>query len=420
MNVDQRRFDNQPNQPTSQPEYLTAAQAIALLRIRRQTLYSYVSRGLVRSRRLGPERSHHYAREDLMRLRARRDARAGHAAVAVGALRWGEPVLESAITEITADGPRYRGRPACALAWQDARFESIAELLWTGAWVERPGWSGPIAPLSHLARAIPAGTPPLHTLLAATPLIALRDPARFGLELDAELARARVLMRLLAAAPALPDLARARAALAAPSVAASLARALGASPRAPQLAALERALVVCADHELNASAFAARVAASAGADLYACLTAALATLSGPRHGGVCDRVEALVAETATPKRAREVVAARARRGEDVPGFGHPLYPLGDPRARVLLRTARKLAPGAPRLRAIEALVAAVSLPPTLDLGLVAISSALRLPSGAAATLFAVGRAAGWIAHVLEQRREGVLLRPRARYVGASG
>ncbi|HYU44302.1 MAG TPA: citrate/2-methylcitrate synthase [Vicinamibacteria bacterium] len=174
--------------------------------------------------------------------------------------------------------------------------------------------------------------------------------------------------------------------------------------------ALDTYLVTVADHGRAAVAH------------LACVSAGLAALSGPRHGGACDRVEALVAETARPARARDVVRDRSRRGESVPGFGHPLYPQGDPRAGVLLAEARRQAPRPPQaLQTLWALVAAMSeagqQAPTLDAGLVALSLALGLPGGSAAGLFAVGRSAGWIAHALEQRAAGFLLRPRAHYVG---
>src|SRR5439155_21588512 len=100
--------------------------------------------------------------------------------------------------------------------------------------------------------------------------------------------------------------------------------------------ALNRALVLSADHELNSSTFAGRVAASVGADVYACVAAALAAFSGPRHGGACDRIEALLAETGRPERAATAIEERRRRGELVPGFGHQLYPGGDPRTPPLL------------------------------------------------------------------------------------
>ncbi|MCA1665409.1 MAG: citrate synthase, partial [Myxococcales bacterium] len=124
--------------------------------------------------------------------------------------------------------------------------------------------------------------------------------------------------------------------------------------------------------------------------------------------------------------ARTVVAARMQRGDPLHGFGHRLYPAGDPRAAHLLDVARRLARTAPpraraTLRTIETLIDAVARAggeaPTLDAGLVAVAVAASLPPGAAGTLFAVGRTAGWIAHILEQRAEPSLLRPRARYVG---
>jgi len=393
--IDQRGIDNQS-------EYVDAEAALAILDVRRPTLYAYVSRGLVRSRpgvkvaagRGG--RPNLYARADLLRLRARHDARAGHSGAAAGALRWGEPVLDSALTEITVAGPRYRGHDAVELARAGAAFEEVAELL--------------------RAR-VPAGTAPLPSLLAALPVLMLADGDRFQQAEPAELARARRILRALPALAALGlGASRVAAARAPAGIAAATAAAFGVGGRRA-VATIERALVVSADHELNASTFAARVAASAGADLYACLTAALATLIGPRHGGVCDRVEALVAEAGTPRHAREVVSARLRRGEAVPGFSHPFYPAGDPRGALLLATAQALAPRRRQVRVVTALASAMPDSPTLDLGLVAVAAALDLPAGAAAALFAIGRAAGWVAHVLEQRRDDVLLRPRARYVG---
>ncbi|MCZ7680229.1 MAG: hypothetical protein M5U28_16265 [Sandaracinaceae bacterium] len=254
----------------------------------------------------------------------------------------------------------------------------------------------------------------------ALPSMALEDPARFVTSEEAELPRARrVIARSIAALA--DDVDRARAALAEPRCARALAVALGARPSAATAAAVDRALVVSADHELNVSTFAARVVASSGADLYACLTAALAALSGPAHGGMTDRVEAFLAELARPEDAARVVRERLARGDPLVGFGHPLYPAGDPRAAFLLEHAERLAPRAPTVRRAIALCDAVRLAgagePTLDYGLVAIAAAARLPPGSGVALFAIGRMAGWIAHVREQRALGQLLRPRARYVG---
>ncbi|MCK6551469.1 citrate synthase, partial [Myxococcota bacterium] len=198
--------------------------------------------------------------------------------------------------------------------------------------------------------------------------------------------------------------------------------ALGVRPSVERVAAVELALVVSADHELNASTFAARVAASAGADLYACLTAAIATMSGPAHGSAPDVIEALVAELGRPDDVKRAVRAKLARGEPLPGFGHPLYPEGDPRGRALVERARAL--GA-KTRAAETALALVDAlvardrHPSLDAGLVCLARTIGLPRGSASVLFALGRTAGWVAHVLEQRRAGFLLRPRARFVGGA-
>jgi citrate synthase len=407
------------------PGLLTAGEAARRLEIRLPTLYAYVSRGLLRSVPGSGRGRRLYFQEEVERLRARHQAHGGHAAVAAGALRWGEPVLDSALTDIAVSGPRYRGRDAITLAEEGASFEAVAELLWTGEWPEeRAPWPATPARIDvrRIARLLPKDARPLESLAIALPTSGLADPHRHAATLASQVDRARRLVRHLAAALALPGAPeRARGALGAETVAESILVALGQKPRRITRRAIDQALVLCADHELNPSAFAARVAASTGADLYACVTAALATLSGPRHGGTCDRIEMLVTEAGSPRRAAATLDARLRRGDAIPGFGHPLYPHGDPRGRVLLESAQALSPRARPLRTLLALVQAMRErgreEPTLDTGLVALAAALGLPPGTAVGLFAVGRAAGWIAHALEQQAAGFVLRPRARYVG---
>jgi citrate synthase len=418
--VDQRRIDNQP--------WVDARAAADYLGVQQRTLYAYVSRGLVRSVPGEHGRPRLYSHEDLARLVARRDARAGHGAVAAGALRWGEPVLDSAITAITPYGPAYRGHLAVELAGR--RFENVAELLWSGYLPAEPvTWPRAPLPLASLAKLIPAGAPALAVMPLLVDAAALadtgrpaggrgREPARDDRP-DAFVGRARLLIPLLAAA-LVPDFAAATItrALGAPSIAAIAARALSLDESAA--AAIDVALVVLADHELNASSFTARVAASTGADIYACVTAALATLSGPRHGAAAEVVARFADEVGSPEHARSAVRALRKRRELPPGFGHSLYPQGDPRALPLLELARELVESraARRARTLLAIVDALADEhPTVDVGLAALIAALGAPPSAASGLFAVARSAGWIAHALEQRAAGFMLRPRARYVG---
>lgn len=398
--------------------YLASAEAADYLGVRPGTLYAYVSRGLLDSLpATGDGRRRRYRKSDLDRLRRRSDAHAGHAPAAASALDWGAPTLDTELTNITPDGPTYHGVPVPDLVRDGLRFESVAELLWTGSLPgEVPRWvDAPDPP--PLSVGAPGRAWPIDVLRAAVTAAGFEDAERFNRSRDAELSVAR---RLIMGALRAFVAARGRTANPDATVATLIASAFGLAASDARLRAIDAALVVVADHELNASTFAARVAASAGADAYACVSAALATFSGPKHGGACDRCAALLAEIERLGSPRSVLGARMQRGETPPGFGHPLYPQGDPRFRLLVRVAEGLGPDGVPTWLEELMGAGQQLglgAPNADMGLALLARALGAPGDAAVTLFAIGRMAGWMAHISEQRAEGFLLRPRARYVG---
>ena len=183
---------------------------------------------------------------------------------------------------------------------------------------------------------------------------------------------------------------------------------------------IRRCLVLTADHELNASTYVARCVASTGASPYAAVIAALGALSGPRHGGQTSEVETMLRSLMGARDVMGVLSARLQRGERIPGFGHPLYPDGDPRGAAILTAlnAPKLARrSGPILKLARQLSDLTGRPPNVDFALGAVSIVLNLPSGTGLGLFLVGRTVGWIAHAIEQYATGTLIRPRARYVG---
>jgi citrate synthase len=412
-------------------EFLNARQAAALLGVKLPTVYAYTSRGLIQSVPGGRGRARRYRRRDLERLCARRDARAGHGPVAAAALRQGEPVMDSAITLISLElGPIYRGRVALDLAREGRTFEWVAEGLWSGDWSEsgeptlwQPQGLG--FDLAAMLQLLPERVGPLPVLSLVVALLAARDPGRFSWQTEAVLPRVRVLLRRAVAALALgrPGVDPAEAidaSLGAPDMAAAIGAAFSRSLSEAERHALNQALVLAADHELNASTFAARVAASTGADVYGCISAALAALSGPRHGGAADRVDALLLEAGPADRVEQVLHDRQRRGEVIEGFAHPIYaPHSDPRGVFLVEMARTLRGDDPEVESVLALVDAMQQGgfggPSIDVGLVAVARALALPIGSATALFAIGRTVGWVAHSIEQFEAGYLLRPRARY-----
>ena len=415
-------------EPTSS-EYLTAPDAARALNVKIPSLYSYVSRGVIRSVTQPGTRARLYYREDVERAAKRMGGRAGIPETVETAVRWGQPMLTTSITDLTDGGHRYRGTPALELASSGRTFESVAELLWSG--VDVPGlteWEvTPPSPevldrLDVAAKGSETFTS-ARLMSLATAIVAMSMPGKPDFERGTTVADAAGLISLYACAMGLlgpagqvyrPDRPQ--------SVAHILANALlGDDASDVAVRAINSALIVCADHELSPATFAARVAASAGSELRACLHAAIVTHSGIRFGGGCDRTEELLASVRTSEGLRSVITGYVASGRQVPGFNPVSYPKGDPRARYLI----ELASAMPRsddgqFQQLESIFkeaqAAFDLKPRIDVGLVSLSMALRLPKRAAAAIWIIGRSAGWTAHVIEQRLAGFTIRPRAKYV----
>jgi len=377
--------------------WLTGVEARAVLGVLPQTLYANVSRGRIRAK-ADPNDSRRslYNGEDVKRLAARRAGRRPAAAVAAGAIGWGDPVLASGISTVADGRLWYRGLDAVALS-ETASLEEIAGLLWEteGLKFERPRTAMPMTG--------PAGSP----LGAALQVLARRAGAD---------SPSRGRSRAVLVAEAI-DLVSEMASTLIGSVAASgspLHHRLAVARRASRAEdVIRRALVLLADHELNASTLAARVAASTGAPLSASLLAGLATLAGPLHGGAAAEVR-LLAATARQVGAAEAVGNWLEQGRPLPAFGHPLYPDGNPRAVALFEHFK------PRPIFAELRLAAEALTgeqPNIDFAISAIADAFDLPPAVPLILFAIARSVGWIAHILEQVSTGSLIRPRARYNG---
>lgn len=385
---------------------IDAATAAAQLGITRATLYAYASRRLVQAHTDPTDpRRRLYSADDIARL-ARSKARGRKPAiVAATTLDWGLPVLESRITLIGRGRLYYRGLDATQLA-RSQSLEAVARLLWDC------GDTDPfMAPAPQPAASWNVVSKQLRDVVSTERCLALLPLASVGHTVMWQHAPHRLwtdaagLLRAMAAAAA-------GTIISAAPIHQHLAQAWGLGTRKAEL--IRAALVLCADHELNASAFATRVIASTGASLGACLAGGLGALSGPLHGGTTSLIEIMFEEADRIGDASQLVQERLRRGDQLPGFGHPLYPDGDSRAETLLRL---LPADKTRDSLVAALDAVGGQKPTVDFALVSLRRALRLPQGAALAIFAIGRTAGWIAHALEQQASGQLIRPRAHYSG---
>jgi len=370
--------------------WLTAEEALQRLKTKPQTLYANVSRGRIRAKPdpADPRRSLYQA-ADVQRLAERHAGRRKAETVAAETIRWGDPVLTSAISTIIGGRLFYRGRDTAAFA-EAATLEQTAALLWNSA------------------EALSSGTGDRH----ASPSLQAAFLALAG----------RVTSDL-------PSIGRSQAALRreAHGVLSTIADALAPGPAGQplhlRLAAswqrpdaadcLRRALVLLADHELNASTFAARVTASAGAALSASVLSGLATLTGPLHGAAWQGVDALI-EAASGFGAEQAICRTLAQGNHLSAFGHPLYPEGDVRALALL-SHFPLPPQFAEVREIGEEIVGDKV--NVDFALAAMAAAFDLPREAPIIIFSLARSAGWLAHAMEQIESGQLIRPRARYAG---
>lgn len=365
-------------------DMLTAEETAKRLGISVATLYAYVSRGLIHSY---PDpknpRNRLYSEDEIDR---RIPGKPLHG-----------PVLESAITLIDGDHLYYRGQDAIELATTKS-IEEVASIVWNA--------SGFSSTQLHVisGRGVEA-LPFMNRAASILPVVGARDPLAYDLRHHAVAQTGwRILNLLTSVAAETSELADA--------IDDTLQKKW--APKSRDL--LRAALILCADHELNVSSFVARCVASAGSNPYAVVAGGLAALEGNKHGGMTARVSTMLDELERARDLRAAIRERMRRGESIFGFGHRLYPNGDPRAELLLSMIGKRLP---RFVAHALLVCEELLgeKPTIDFALVALARAVKLPDDAPITIFAIGRTIGWIGHAIEQYARDEIIRPRARYVG---
>ncbi|MCM2423354.1 citrate synthase [Streptomyces sp. RKAG293] len=402
------------------------------LGVKSETVYAYVSRGLLTSRRAPGGRGSTFDPDEVDAL-ARRSGRGrpggdGTAADRTAAsggdgVSDGTLTARTGITLIDTDRYYFRGVDACALAARYG-YEETAAWLWTGELTPGIRFTAPPESLAAARRAVealPAHSGLVDRLRAATIATAVTDPLRFDLSAPTVLAAAPALIATLVGA--LPV----RETDAADEPETALAERLW--PRLTRHPAdqasvrvLDAALTLLIDHDLAASTLAARVAASARANPYAVVSAGLGAVDGPLHGAASGLAHRLLTDVLDRGSAAAVVADQLREGRRIPGLGHRLYPGEDPRARMLFGLLEELPRAAPALAAAREVVETTArytpLHANVDLALAVLSVSAGMPAEAGETVFAVARTAGWIAHALEEYQERPLrLRPSGHYTG---
>lgn len=384
---------------------LSAAQVAARLGVKAETVYAYVSRGL-----LHRERDARGSTFDALEVEAFASGRRRTAPRTPTHPTTGMPlgVVQTDIADIEDDELLYRGRRARDLMTEP--FAGIVAWLWDAPRVDAPDPA--IGSARAMVEALPLHAGSMDRLRAAVTGFAADDPLRY----DASTASAhRIGWTLLTGLPVAlggrPD--------------ADIARSLVSvwnAPTDPATIAVNAALVLLIDHDLAVSTFAARVAASARADGYAAVSAALGAADSPLHISAATRTARLLTRVRRGQEPERALTDTLHEGNGIPGFGHPLYSGGDDRAEALFPLLAELPDGERTMDAVRRLSDVVAdragLRPNVDLALAALASGARLPEDAAGTIFALGRIAGWIAHIAAEYAEPAMrLRPRGEYVG---
>ena len=333
----------------------------------------------------------------------------------------------------------YRGYDVTQLA-RCSTFEEVAYLLWYGrlpgliefqAFLD--GFTGSTrlpAETSMILRMFPRAATPMEVLRTAVSSMGHWDPDSGNTRLDALLRKAqRITERIpliIAAHERLRDGKEPVEPLSNCGIAMNFLYTLtGKEPDPVMVKAMDTALILHADHELNASTFTARVVAATLTDIYSCITSAIAALKGPLHGGANAAVMAMLEEIGEPARAEAYVKEQLAAKKKIPGFGHRVYRCEDPRATVLRETAREIAQLTGKTRPLEiaqevekTMLANTKVFPNVDFFSAPLYNAMGIPSELFTPIFAVSRVVGWTAHILEQLKHNRLIRPSARYVGA--
>ncbi|MCM3607706.1 citrate synthase family protein [Cupriavidus pauculus] len=371
--------------------WISMDEACARLGVRPQTVYAYVSRGKIEvTSDPADTRRSLYRAEDVASLARRKQAGRKHETLATNTLFGAEPSIPTALSTFVRERLYYRGQDAVALA-RSATLEEAAHLLWNA---EQP------VDFSSTARVARPGRVAAFRTLAELAATGHSTHGRMTRVLHVE--GQGLIGKMANAFGAQPGRD-------------ALHRRLAQGWNQPSAVAdlLRTAMVLLVDHELTSSAFAARIAASTGASLPACLLSGLTTLSGPLHGDASGRVKALFSELER-QGEDEVIAHHLSTGLPLAGFGHHLYPEGDPRAAALLAL---FDPPAVIARFIDKATRLTGLQPNIDVALAALVTHCGLPDDAAFGMFATARSIGLLAHSLEQLGVGQVIRPRGRYVG---
>ncbi|MGY0234508.1 citrate synthase [Longispora urticae] len=399
-------------------DQLTTDQAAARLGVKPETVYAYVSRGLLHSTRARDGRGSLFDPAEVEQLAARGSR--NRPAKESG------PVVRTALTLIRDGRLHYRGHDAADLA-RARSFEAVATLLWSGTLEPHARFIAPdgFVDLARAATApLPGGVRLTDRFRVIVAVAAAADPVRFNIQPDAVAGTGAALLATMV--DALPVLADGPPPAPTTELAARLwPRLTTRAPTPATVHALNAALVLLADHDLAASTFAARVAASARAHPYAVVAAGLSAFDGPLHGAAATQAHRLLADAITTGDPLAVYSERLRTEGRVEGFfsgAHPLYPDGDVRARVLLTLLGDV-PTAPQVRAaVDGLLAAAGgrspRLPNIEFALAVLAHVCGMTPGAGEAVFALARTAGWIAHALEEYEEpGLRFRYQGTYTG---